>query len=362
MQRIVIGIVALCVAAGVWPAAGSAIRTGAYNLTTLRNASVSTAWGQSWESKTEPAVLLSSQSQWQPGYNLTGGGTNGYDVVFDYKSVYDVATVNLQTHFRGSQSLQEFYVEGSTDLSSWTTIAHWTDGATSGFSYTNTPAAPVQARYLRYRVPAGQYSAVGTDQNYGGPGLMYFEAITSATTTFTTDNPNVATSFSQYGASVTVTNAPGWNRSGDVAGTIDGRHGTGGPAHNNATGWGAGATLDINLGSSWLVDAVEIMWGGRRDLRFSSDTYDLYSSLDGLTWTPVSYTKDATRRGTSSDLLTFSSEFRATYIRLANLTTPTVSWDPTVGIAQVMVYTIPEPASLGLLVLAGALPMLRRRR
>jgi len=295
---------------------------------------------------------------WIPNGTKTQSGAGDYYAGLQLDRARNVKKVNVQWWANEGTAIQKVYIQGSTDGVSYTDIGNQDFGSlqTGQRFFSNVNVTPGNYKYIRAVVKTGDYSYGNGSR--GGPGIYAIEPYGDDTVYDNQVNwankPNFSTT--------TLNNDLFFNglryNDGDLyddEGTRTGaRSGDAGP-WAPYDGVGLDSWAQINLNGVRNIDSVVSVY----DFGWTSTSYKIWTSLDGVTFTQVTGKSAPTQYagGPGATGYTFDPTL-ARYVRVSDYAN-TASYQL---LNQVIVYGIPEPTTASLLGVVGMGLMARRKR
>jgi len=340
-----------------------------------------------------PDDFRASAHVWIPSAVLTGYGTLAYWAAVDLGTQRYVEKVSVQWWAGEGTGIQTYTIQAGSgsDINNltWTTIGSYTFTEDSDpsmqrdkarFGMTDNNAVTVTAgdyQYIRILMEAGDYGYDldnGGRTNRGGPGLYMIEPIGSGTLTAGEKVNWLHQQFSTSEAPITIMSYGAGYGGGDRSGKQNtgfftdegGGNRTGADVGQWATfdkdgQMGSGAYIELNLGVARTIDEVAIAWSNEYYATGFTLQY-LVLVDDEENW--VSVVGDAPYSISPNKAGVTGFTFEPVTAQQWRIFDPTGSTHNNhIILDQIMLYgtVVPEPATMGLLVLGG-LALLRKRR
>jgi hypothetical protein len=303
---------------------------------------------------------------WTPHKTLSANGTASYWAAVTLDKPRLIESVRVDMWNSDGEGALRYYVDGQLPDGTWINIGVQEFASLTNQGLLNTSVIDtIDGVYqtVRVRFEPGDYTAGGS---YGGPGLYMIEPIGSGE--LKPYQVNIANR-DLFGTTVVNTfdtsiggrlvNSNGiWNAG--VNGTLSEGNTRAGVQGSFLANDEIVEQMVLNLNGLKKVDTITLVGNGASYTPLSFTI--TYSPDGGSTYLPVTllsgptfYPADAGYRGAVS--YTFE-DVMATHVRITNASMGSSGY---ALITQILAYNLPEPASMGLLMAAGAI-FLRRRR
>ena len=259
-----------------------------YNWLQLPAASVTTFIGNSSGATTgtgygnKDGFRWGDNTMWIPNGTLTANGTVDYWAGLMFPRPLMVSSVKVQMWALEGTTISKFYLQGSTDGSSFSDIGVKTYASpqAGGKILCDVPVTTGNYRAVRVLFKVGDYASSGTNPaNRGGPGLFAIEPSGSGAIQFAEINwankPtfNTVTSNGGLGLYNGLRYNDGFLFDDDANATRTG---------SNAA-WVAGQYAQIDLTTARNVNTIVVVW----DNNYRATGYEVSYSNDGTNFTPV---------------------------------------------------------------------------
>lgn len=301
----------------------------------------------------QPADYRWGHHVWIPDWTRTNTGTGTFWAALNLGAPRNVTSVWTQWWAQESTGIQKFYVDSSSNGTTWSQVGSYDFGTMRGVSAgwearfrAQVPIPAASYQYLRVRVEPGDYAWSTTNSGRGGPGIYAIEPVGSDTidssqvnwvnqgnfTTSVSNSAGIPFNFTRYN--------DGWLYDDEAQRT------------GGAQPWAAGTYMQINLGTPRLINQVIGVW----DADWKGPNFKVQYSTDGTNFFYVGGQSALLATGSPGASWYKFNDVTAQWFRITEAN-GTGSWNL---LNQVLLF-VPEPTSAILLVLGGALALRRRR-